>query len=226
VDVTFPARVCGPPTSANGGFTAGTLARHLAGAVEVTLRRPPPLDRVLRLDVVGDRVELHDDDALVAEAVVYRGALDPAAPVGWSDAVRAARTSWFADGDRHPFPTCFVCGPARPDGLRLFAGAVPGRGRFAAPWVPAEVTEEIVWSALDCPSGAPAFADVTRPGPFVLGRIAARIDRLPVPGARHVVTSWELERDGRKSVAASAIHDADGGLCAVARATWIELQPE
>ena len=82
-----------------------------------------------------------------------------------------------------------------------------------------------MWAALDCPSSAPAFADPTVEGPFVLGRIAARIDRLPRPGARHVVTSATLGHDGRKHHAVSAVRDEDGVLCAVARATWIQLAP-
>jgi hypothetical protein len=83
-----------------------------------------------------------------------------------------------------------------------------------------------VWAALDCPSSAPAFSDPTAEGPFVLGRIAARVDRLPASGARHVVTSAALGRDGRKFFAVSAIRDGAGALCAVARATWIQLAPE
>jgi hypothetical protein len=131
----------------------------------------------------------------------------------------------FRDTSRHPFPTCFACGPDRVegDGLRLFAGRVDGTEVFAAPWIPDQVNRPIVWAALDCPSSAPAFADPTAPGPFVLGRIAARVDRLPRAGARHVVTSAELGRDGRKYFAVSAIRDEAGDLCAVARATWIQL---
>ena len=225
--VTVPARFCGPPTSGNGGYTAGVLASRLLGpgGVEVTLRRPPPLERVLA--VVGDssRLELRDGDDLVAEAVPVTLDVDPPPAVGWDDAVVASASSTFRDATQHPFPTCFACGPDRAegDGLRLFAGAVAGSEAFAAPWIPADVDVPIVWAALDCPSSAPAFADPTVEGPFVLGRIAARIDRLPVPGARHVVTSADLGRDGRKFHAVSAVRDADGGLCAIARATWIQL---
>ena len=68
-----------------------------------------------------------------------------------------------------------------------------------------------MWAALDCPSSAPAFADPTAEGPFVLGRIAARVDRLPESGARHVVTSAGLGRDGRKFFAVSAVRDDAGG---------------
>lgn len=225
--VTVPARFCGPPTSGNGGYTAGLLAGQLGGdgAVEVTLRRPPPLDRELAIVVADDRAELRDGDELVAEAVAVRLDVEPPAAVEWDDAVAASASSWFRDRARHPFPTCFACGPDRAegDGLRLFAGRVRDREVFAAPWIPTEVGAPIVWAALDCPSSAPAFTDPSVEGPFVLGRLTARIDRLPTPGARHVVTSADLGRDGRKFSAVSAVRAADGGLCAVARATWIQL---
>jgi hypothetical protein len=227
MQVTLPSRFCGPPTSGNGGYTAGVLAAQVLApeGAEVTLRRPPPLERAL--DIVGDRtrVELRDGGDLIAEAVPATLTVDPPPVVGWDDAVVAAADSMFRDASLHPFPSCFACGPDRAegDGLRLFAGRVDGRAVFAAPWIPTEVNRPIVWAALDCPSSAPAFADPTVDGPFVLGRIAARIDRLPEPGALHVVTSAEIGREGRKFHAVSAVRDDAGDLCALARATWIQL---
>ena len=223
--ITVPARFCGPPTSGNGGYTAGLLAAQLSGAVEVTLRRPPPLDRTLPVVVADEGAALYDGEELVAEAVRVDARRRTAGMVGWDDAVAASGASTFRDRALHPFPSCFACGPDRADGdgLRLFAGRVGTGDVFAAPWVPVEVSGPIVWAALDCPSSAPAFADATVDGPFVLGRIAARVDRLPEIGARHVVTSAGRGRDGRKFFAVSAIRDEAGGLCAVARATWIQL---
>ena len=225
--LTVPTRFCGPPTSGNGGYTAGLLAARVHGpeGVEVTLRRPPPLDR--ELTVVGDdvRAELRDGDDVVAEAIAATLVVEPPPEIGWNDAVTASASSTFRDASLHPFPTCFACGPDRAegDGLRLFAGTVEPTGLFAAPWVPTEVTAPIVWAALDCPSSAPAFANPDADGPFVLGRITARIDRLPTIGVRHVVTSADLGHDGRKFHAVSAVRDTDGRLCAIARATWIQL---
>ncbi len=228
--VIVPARFCGPPTSGNGGYTAGALASHLpgTGAVQVTLRRPPPLERPLAVVAATDgRMELRDGADLIAEAVASPTWRDDPAPVSWDDAVAASATSTFRDAALHPFPTCFACGPERVDGdgLRLFAGRVDDTEVFAAPWIPTEVSVPIVWAALDCPSSAPAFADPTVPGPFVLGRITARVVRLPTIGARHVVTSTDRGRDGRKFHAASVVRDDAGGVCAAARATWIQLRP-
>jgi hypothetical protein len=45
------ARFCGPPASANGGYACGAIAGLLGDGVEVTLRCPPPLGRLLWLQV-------------------------------------------------------------------------------------------------------------------------------------------------------------------------------
>jgi hypothetical protein len=226
MNVVVPERFCGPPNSANGGYTAGTLARHLGGVAEVTLRRPPPLDTPMAIAHDGDRVLLQHGDDLVAEAVTATVEIDAPEPVRWDDAVAATASSLFLDPDARPFPTCFACGPLRPegDGLRIFAGRVARPDTYASTWIPGEdMRAEIVWAALDCPGSAPAFYDETIDGPFVLGRIAARIDRLPAPGEHHVVMSWGLGRDGRKVGAGSAIFGPAGDLCAIARATWIQI---
>ncbi len=223
--VTIPRRFCGPPDSANGGYTAGVLAQYLGGAAEVTLRRPPPVDRQLFIDEDDGRVVLRDGTELVAEAIP--AAIDLAAipPVALDVARTASETSHFLDVDTHPFPTCFVCGPLREpgDGLRLFSGRIPGRDDvFATPWTPADDDAVMVWAALDCPSSAviKLFGDDT---PCVLGRMAARVDRVPQPGEPHVIMSWLLGNEGRKIFSASAVYDGDEQLCAIARATWIRL---
>lgn len=220
-------RFCGPPESANGGYTSGTLARFVDGLAEVTLRRAPPLERVLEVRLEPERVAMLDGNELIAEAVPTTVNVDAPPPVDLDVAIDASMRSPFRDLARHPFPTCFACGPKRDegDGLRLFAGRVPGTDTFATPWTPAEVTDEIVWAALDCPSSAVIYLDTDTPPPHVLGRIAARIDHLPIVGVPHVIMSWSRGRDGRKAFSASAIYDPDGRLCAVARATWIQLNP-
>ena len=51
--MTIPRRFRGPPNSGNGGYVCGMLARQIAGAAEVTLRAPPPLETKLDLVEVG-----------------------------------------------------------------------------------------------------------------------------------------------------------------------------
>jgi hypothetical protein len=233
--LVIPARFCGPPDSGNGGFTAGSLAALLDGPGEVTLRTPPPLERPLAVERVGDELRLVDGDVVVAEAKPATVDLLAPPPVAVDEARAAEATSRFrqAPGE-HPFPTCFVCGTDRHegDGLRLFPGRLPGRDEFAVPWTPAAefgdddglVRTEIVWSALDCPSSFAMYMEEDPlPGPYVLGRLAVRIASRPRVLEDHVVLGWRVGVDGRKLFAGSALYDAHGTVLAVAGATWISI---
>jgi hypothetical protein len=234
-------RFNGPPDSGNGGYTCGCVARALgAGPAQVSLRMPPPLGKPLTVEVGADGARLLDGEAVVAEgARVEPGqAGDVPAAVSVDDARAATERSFFRAIDTHPFPTCFVCGPERAagDGLRIFAGWIEERELFAADWSPPEslaredgtVADEIVWAALDCPTSAPGM---NAPGPdgtvlpIVLARLAVEVSEPVAAGADHVLTSWEIGRDGRKREAGSALFDAGGTLLASARALWIELRP-
>jgi hypothetical protein len=211
----IPARFNGPPASGNGGWSAGAFAAEAGArvggpAVEVTLRVPPPLD--IELQVAGGAV--HAGETLVAELGAADGEL---VPVGPADVARAGPYPGFA---RHPFPTCYVCGPDRPDGLRIFPGPLPDGG-MAASWVaPADVAFPTVWAALDCPGGWTALSEGRV---YLLGRIAARVDRLPEPGASCVVVARPGARSGRKALVDTTAYAPDGQLIGTARATWIAL---
>ncbi|MFI7605816.1 hypothetical protein ACIBTV_11905 [Micromonospora sp. NPDC049366] len=211
------SRYNGPPGSGNGGWSAGTFATAtgLPGPVEVTLRRPPPLDTPLSV-VDG---EVHDPAGRVVAEVRPTDDVDAVVPpVDRADAVRvSAAYPGFVD---HPFPDCYVCGPRRADGLRIFPGRLPD-GRTAAPFrAPAEVTTATVWAALDCPGGWAVIA----PGrPYVLGRIAALVDALPEPGDECVVTGVTIGVEGRKARVGTSLYGPTGALLATARATWIAL---
>ena len=218
--ITFPARFNGPPESANGGYACGLVAALLGGEAEVTLRSPPPLDAPLGVALDGERVEVRDGETLVAEAErIGSLELDVPAVVSVSDA-EAARPR-YAGFRHHAYSTCFVCGPDRSDGLGIFPGPVAGRDVVAAPWVPpdGEVKDEVVWAALDCPSGW-AVDEFSREG-VLLGRLAARIVAPVVAGQPYVVVGWPRGAEGRKRFAGSAVFTADGSLCAYARSTWL-----
>jgi hypothetical protein len=217
--VRIPARYNGPPESANGGYACGLLAGELGGEAEVTLRVPPPLERELVVVRAEGRAELRDGETLVAEAERAAVDVDVPAAVSVEDAVEASTA--YAGFREHAYETCFSCGPAREDGLGIYAGPVEGReGLVAAPWTPrADVTPEVVWAALDCPGGW-AVDDFQREG-VLLGRMAARVDRLPEPGRAHVVLGWRVGEEGRKRYAGSALLTADGEVLGRARSTWI-----
>jgi hypothetical protein len=211
----IPPRFNGPPDSANGGYAAGLVSEALGGGFEVTLKRPPPVG--VDLDLVGN--ELRQGDVVIAEARRSRIELfDAPEPVTLEEAEAASKR--YAGFKHHAYPTCFTCGPERSDGLGIFPGPVQGReGIVAAPWTPKEVRPEIIWAALDCPSGW-AVDDFQREG-VLLGRMAAGIHTLPEVGVPHVVIGWPVGEEGRKRDAGSALFTVDGELLAAARSTWI-----
>ena len=203
-------RFRGPTDSGNGGYSCGLFAQ--GREAEVTLRLPPPLET----ELVADRGAIRAGDALVAEVHDARVELDAPAPVSW-DAAVAAQVPDLSS----PFPQCFVCGHARgDDGLHIHAGPVAGRDVHAAPWLVGDVGPEFVWAALDCP-GAYATGVPGR-GTVVLGRLVARVERVPDLGERCVVVGWHLGSDGRKHGAGTALFTDSGELLGIARALWIE----
>jgi hypothetical protein len=240
--VIIAARFNGPPSSGNGGYTAGRIATYvaetglgggglggggLAGAragIEVTLRRPPPLETELTVQTHTNQtgtatVRVYHGTELVAEAgpaAVDDGEAVPA--IGFADAHRVSAS--YRGFTAHPFPTCFVCGPEREpgDGLRLFPGMLPD-GRTATPFLaPPDVSPEMVWAALDCPGG---WSVPLEARPYVLGRMAARVNALPQPGDECVVMGLMVGEDGRKAYVRSSLVGPGGDLLALARATWI-----
>jgi hypothetical protein len=160
-----------------------------------------------------------DGEALVAEVAPAKVDLEPVPPPSWEAALSAQVT----DPDS-PFPNCFVCGYARgDDALHIHPGPI-ATGVVAAPWVPRDDTvgEEFVWAALDCP-GAYATGVLGR-GTVVLGRLAARVDRVPSAGERCVAVGWSLGVEGRKHHAGTALYSGST-LVGVAQAVWIEPRP-
>lgn len=220
MEITFERRFRGPLSSANGGYACGRLAAYVeAEDVEVTLRQPPPLERPLVVRRDDGVVVLLDGDAVVAEARPADVGLEPPHAVS-RDEAEAAKERHVRGGNQD-FRECFVCGDrSSGDGLGIRVGAVLGRESLhAAPWTPSEFAPEIVWAAIDCP-GAYAVGAEGR-GEVVLGRMTARILRVPEAGEPCVVTAWPVAEDGRKLFAGTALFAEDGELLALARQVWI-----
>lgn len=226
--LTVPRRFCGPPSSGNGGWSAGALAAHVdAPVVAVSLFAPPPLDTPMPIRVEDDARVASHGDAPVLRAEPAAGDLTVVAWVPPAEA-RAAEAS-YAGLASHPFPTCFSCGTARDDGLRIFPGRVAdqeGCARVAATWTPdasvADVLPATTWAALDCVGG---WAGDLEERLMVLARMTARVDRLPEVGAEHVVVGLGRLTSGRKTFTASALYDADGDLLGSAEHLWIAVDP-
>jgi len=234
--LVIPPRFCGPPGSGNGGYVCGRIAAYLPGPVTVTLRRPPPLATTMTVERDGERsVRVHHGLTLIAEATSSpdRPAPRIPGPVGAADARTAAgRARYYTDP---LFPDCFVCGPGRRpgDGLRIFPGPVTGQPLWAAPWTPdlsvadadGRVRPEMVWAALDCPSGIAVgeAAGLPRDTAILLGQMTASLATPPTAGDQCLVMAWPEGRDGRKLAAGSALLGPDGQVLAAASAVWLTV---
>ena len=224
--IRIPSRFNGPPTSGNGGYSAGALAALIDGPALVSLRRPPPLDADIAVCDAGERLEAWHQDKLV----MYAYAQSPSEDVPAPPSLEVARAGPLTfPRHEHPLPTCFVCGPSRgADGLRLFTGPVDGFDGVADQWTPTtdlgdetgRVRPEVMWAALDCPS----YFSI--PGPrrmALLGSICARVIDRPRTEEPAIVVGWHRRSDGRKHQTASAVFSAGGELLAHADTLWIEL---
>jgi hypothetical protein len=233
-DLVVAARFCGPPGTANGGYVAGLLAAGMSGPVEVTLRAPTPVETRLEIALTDDDARsLRHSGTELARAVRGKLDLEPCAVPPLRDVAeragscRAMRT--------HPFPGCFVCGPARAhgDGLRVFPGVVPGGDAVAALWTPdpslcdarGRVAPEFIWAALDCPSAFPLLEreEARALEPMVLAKLCVSLESELRGGESACLVAWPIAQEGRRGVAGAAIFGTSGRLVGRARATWISL---
>ncbi|MGB8221619.1 MAG: hypothetical protein WCF10_03485 [Polyangiales bacterium] len=226
--VIIESRFNGPPDSGNGGYVCGLIADAVEGPSIATLRSPPPLERELILETQDSgQAVLRDGDTVVGEAIAQNLDLDLPQPPSFEEAVEASKMfPWY---EAHIFPTCFVCGPGRPnnDGMNIFPGWIPERALVASPWTPGHsmpnadkrIHDEIVWSALDCTSYFPHYD-----APAVLGRLHSKLLRETRVGQRYVVVGWKIGAEGRKLWSGSAVFDENGNACAMGSATWITLK--
>ena len=230
-ELTVLPRFCGPPGAANGGYVAGLLGSFATETVEVRLRLPTPLGVALAVHSgAGGTLELRHGEQLVATASA--AAVVFAAPGAVPESLAVAAAANFRGFRGHAYPRCFVCGPERSDGLRVFAGPLVhgGLGCVAAPWQPdaslagtrRAVRPEFLWAALDCP-GYFAVEDEARP--MLLGSFTCQVEGQVEVGERCVVVGWKLGQEGRKRRAGTALYGADGRCLARAVATWVEPRP-
>ncbi|GEP40650.1 hypothetical protein NPS01_43130 [Nocardioides psychrotolerans] len=240
-DLVVPSRFCGPPSSGNGGWTAGALAMLVNGQTEgatvtVSLRQPPPLDTPMPVSQDDGWTVASYDGRPAVRARLDQRPLTPVEPVGLEEA-RAAETR-YPGLVHHPFATCFACGTARAegDGLRIFPGRVDdvdGFTRAAATWRPHASTADplmiegedvaslpATWAALDCVGAWGAdFGERL----MVLGSMTARIDARPRIGEPHVVIGSSRGQDGRKTFTAATLYDRDGRVVGTAEHLWIAV---
>lgn len=195
----------------------------------MTLLKPPPLDTPLTVMVTDEGLRVTGPDGTVIATARRRVEDIEPVPVASLDEALAATDRYPGHG-KHHFPTCFVCGPERPDGLRIFPGRLDD-GRTAAifmvpherdvdPALRGRASAVTVWAALDCPGG---WTVIEGDLPWVLGRIAVAVDELPRSGQECVVTGQAVRRDGRKALVRTTLYGPDQRVLARAEATWIQL---
>ena len=202
-DIIIESRFCGPPGTGNGGYVCGRVAEFINGPAEVTLRRPTPLDTPLTLEWAGNKVRLLDDSGIIADAHPKEVIAKSPYRLTFNEAQEAMLH--YTGFREHLYPGCFVCGTNRSDGdgLRIFAGSVPGKECVAAPWIPHHslsassgiVKPEFLWAALDCPGYFAVNRDHHRY--MLLGRLEAIIIRQVKVGEKLVIIGWHLGSEGR-----------------------------
>lgn len=234
--VRIPDRLNGPPGSGHGGTACGLFAGSVNDQLaSVTLLKPPPLGTDIEVREGNGKftfIAAGDTIAVAERSLPLDVPALPYLPVGLvADASQEFREYME---EHHPFPTCFGCGPRRPDndGLELFAGAVGSSGFHACMWVPGsslsddgrEVSPWAVWAALDCPSGHVVLPTIdASTEAIVLARLSVEI-RGPIQvDAEYEIVASASKRDGRKSLCHSAIVAPDGTNLAIAIALWITI---
>jgi hypothetical protein len=232
--ILVASRFCGPPTSGNGGYSSGLVAQLVPSPAECTLRKPIPIERELRAEtrVDGGAVLLDGEEVVIdAAALIGDFEVPRSFPLEYASKIDSREMS--PAFHNHPFPTCFTCGPERNegDGLRIFPSPIRSSTSefWVSLWTPSaefadasnSVRPEIVWAALDCPTGF--AAGFPYEGTLVTGRLGVAIDKPVIAGEQHVIVSRKSGAEGRKHHAVAALYGPSGELRARARATWIKL---
>lgn len=223
--VIIKPQFCGPSSSGNGGYTSGLVAQEFGAVAQVTLQKPPPLERELAF-VRNSVLELIDAELGVI-AFAKPGQLGNEI-AGFVEPERITAALLHFPHDDHPFPRCFTCGTDRHlgDGLQIYSPFL-GDGVAAGIWRPhesffiqGEVPTPIMWAAMDCPG---YWAAGPGAQPAVLGRMTGEVLRNVKPNADYISVGQLVAKDGRKISSLTAIFDLAGELIARSEQTWIEI---
>ncbi|MFE1462914.1 hypothetical protein ACFW6M_17665 [Streptomyces nigra] len=229
-----PELYSGYPGVAFGGYVAGVLARASgAGTVRVDFRGPVPVQVPVRLAGNGHGgAELGEPERPLATARPAGLTLDAPKAPSWEEA--SAASDRFRADPPSGVVDCFGCGLRSADrGLRVYCSPVPGRDLVATAWTPSAtfagsdglLPEALVWGALDCPGHwAGRFLGTQQPG-AVTAALTGTILRPVVAGEPHVSYAWLLSESGRKHTMGVALATAEGEVCALSEALWIDPRP-
>jgi hypothetical protein len=226
--IVIDKRFQGPPTSGNGGYVCGLVSQFVdSPAVTVRLLLPAPLDTELEVREIEGGVVLLDRDVILAEARPSKVVVEPPPCPSYEEADAASHR--YRGFTSHWFPSCFVCGPDRGDGLHVFPGLMEGGERVACPWIPdasvvsprGSVSAEFLWAVLDCPGS------FTFPQPagqaIVLGEFQVELFGDVSVGERCVLVAWQIASHGRKHNTATALFGESGACRALGLATFLTV---
>ncbi|WP_330352281.1 hypothetical protein [Streptomyces chartreusis] len=229
--IVVPELYVGYPEVAFGGYIAGVLAeRSGARTVRVDFRGPVPVEVPVRIAETADEgVELGEAERPLAAARPAELPLEvPAAP-SWDEADAAAER--FRAAPPSGVVDCFGCGLRTADrGLRVHGTPVPDRGLVASAWTPSHafadadglLPTQLVWGALDCPGHwAGRFLGTLRAG-AVTASLTGTVLRPVVAGEPHISYAWLVSESGRKHTMGVALATAEGELCGISEALWID----
>lgn len=229
--IVVPELYVGYPEVAFGGYIAGVLAeRSGARTVRVDFRGPVPVEVPVRIAETADEgVELGEAERPLAAARPAELPIEvPAAP-SWDEADAAAER--FRAAPPSGVVDCFGCGLRTADrGLRVHGTPVPDLGLVASAWTPSHafadadglLPTQLVWGALDCPGHwAGRFLGTLRAG-AVTASLTGTVLRPVVAGEPHVSYAWLVSESGRKHTMGVALATAEGELCGVSEALWID----
>jgi hypothetical protein len=143
--------------------------------------------RLLRRRADDGSVALLRGDDVIATAVL--GAVAAQAPPAPTVEQAEIATLSYVGFAHHRFPTCFVCGTARKDGLRIYAGQVGDSLLIASPWTPESDDPFFAWAVLDCPSAYAIESIDRRVQIVVLASLTVELRERPRARERHVVAA-------------------------------------
>jgi hypothetical protein len=224
----------GPIGRGHGGTSAGRFAALVnPTAATVRFHNPVPLGTPMSwvanargTDVLNGSEHIATVRPLAAPLKIGQFGRLPA------QLVLDAEERWLdARGGQHMAPTCIACGHQRSDtaALGLRPGPVEDTSLFATNWSPGIdglLPADLVWTALDCPTGFPAVASLEASYAAVTGELSVQTPA-DIPGdGNYQLISRRTGVDGRKVYTEAALVDEKGRSLAVATATWIVVLTE
>jgi hypothetical protein len=228
--ITIESTYNGPAGWGHGGTAAGYFAANVEpDGATVRFHNPVPLGAAMTMERTEKGVTFHHD----GEAIATARDLERPLSVGrfpsvdqW--AVGAAQRRWLDARDGlHMAPTCYACGhQRRSGGLQLRPGPVGVDGVHATNWEPegdGRLPSWLLWAAMDCPTGFPAFHHVDADEGVVTGELSVQVLRPVMAGERYTILSRRVGGEGRRHDTEAMLLGPDGSSLALATATWITV---